>query len=294
MCGIVGITFRGNAGASGVGLEKLRACFTAMLLKAQVRGSAATGIAVIHGGTGANATVLRAPLAAEDFVKDRQYIKVINEAFDEDTISIIGHTRAVSGGASALLNNNNHPFVCGSFIGVHNGFISNNKEIREACEPEMPSEGTCDSEVIFSLAHLLYDQTKDDPCAAASLSRALETVVGWFAVAAVSMEEPHKFLLARDTASPLSFAWCQQNEIGFVASEQHYTYDSVVKVGLPTNLVAYSVPEDIVLCIDSTIPRGNEEFHCSGVRIVAAAAVDKSKLIEENEEAYAITQGKRG
>jgi predicted glutamine amidotransferase len=63
------------------------------------------------------------------------------------------HVRASTG--TAVMRSNCHPFVCGNWIFMHNGFIANWSRLRRSVERLIPDElypsrlGTTDSEAIF-------------------------------------------------------------------------------------------------------------------------------------------------
>ena len=76
MCGIVGMSFRKDVSFRDRQVENLRKMFTEMLVCAQKRGAAATGVAMVgYQGTDERPKVFiaRSPLPAEEFVKTNEY-----------------------------------------------------------------------------------------------------------------------------------------------------------------------------------------------------------------------------
>lgn len=69
------------------------------------------------------------------------------------THHFFAHVRASTG--TAVTRSNCHPFVCGNWMFMHNGFIANWSRLRRSVETLIPDElypsrlGTTDSEAIF-------------------------------------------------------------------------------------------------------------------------------------------------
>ena len=294
MCGIVGVTLRGGVKRHKYGSDKVRRLFETMLVEAQARGRAATGMVLLNHkfNVGPKAYVLRSPIPAEDFVKTENYINLMQEKFDEDSFSIIGHTRAVSGNnAVAEDNSNNHPHVCGQIIGVHNGRISNDNELWEQNKEHMQPKSRCDSEVIFSLInrHLDGDKTED------AAVTAIQELAGWFAVAFVNALKPYRMHLLRDETTPLELAWWPNQEVAIFASSYDY-----IKKGLKNcdnNVSSYEMEHkryDVkpmqLLTLDTTIKGARDELFIAS-RSVKGNIAAKRQLIEANRESFNITQG---
>jgi glucosamine 6-phosphate synthetase-like amidotransferase/phosphosugar isomerase protein len=217
MCGIVGMTFREEGWQPSYDIRKVRNIFTEMLLNAQERGSSAAGVVMTSWSKSnrkPNVVVLKAPLAAEEFVETEAY-KSLMARLSKDTLSIIGHTRASTSG-SATDNHNNHPHVCGSIIGVHNGHINSDEKIWLRYGETLSRKSSCDSEAMFSLLnHRLSTEDGD-------MSKAFQATVpeleGWYALAMINLKEPGKTYLFRDKKSPLELSWWVRNETVLFAS----------------------------------------------------------------------------
>jgi glutamine phosphoribosylpyrophosphate amidotransferase len=264
-----------------------------MLLEAQVRGAAATGVIIMSRKSKTSkpkAFVLRAPLAAEDFVETDDYKKLVEAKFNNHTLSIIGHTRAATAGSTPRDNHNNHPFICGPIVGVHNGVITNDTKLWKRMKHYFTPRGTCDSEVIFALTRWYTEKMGLPP--GRGLARAAERLRGWFAIAAVSLKEPHRVLLLRDGVSPLDITWWSAGEVAFFASMEEYIRRAFAESGLPGKLRAKRTPEDKVITIDSTIDLPPEEFVVATNR-VGSSPVDKALAIEEHRDEFEISQGRR-
>ncbi|MGH8745381.1 MAG: glutamine--fructose-6-phosphate transaminase (isomerizing), partial [Burkholderiales bacterium] len=108
----------------------------------------------------------------------------------------IAHTRWATHGAPS--ETNAHPHVSGGLAVVHNGIIENYEQIRAS----LTSEGYAfasetDSEVI---AHLVARLRRNSPDLLSALCKAAGQLVGAFAVAVVSQDDPHVVALVRKGA----------------------------------------------------------------------------------------------
>jgi glucosamine 6-phosphate synthetase-like amidotransferase/phosphosugar isomerase protein len=298
MCGIVGMSLRDNCGQYRHNVEKIRSLFTEMLVSAQARGSAATGVALVSRTTATSkpeVLILRAPLPAEDFVETEDYKKLMRK-LDREALSIIGHTRAVSGNnASAVNNINNHPHVHGSIIGVHNGRVFNDDKLWEKNSGYMQPKGKCDSEVIFALLNRKLEANPQGDTEEL-LAETLEELSGWYAVAIINAKEPHKIYLAKDGSSDLEIAFWTQPEIGIFASEDDYIEEAFEKCKGQHNygsLKKYNFGSSQIVTIDSTIRSSNFGSLMVSTRKIKDDSSLRQKLLEEHAEDYATTQGKR-
>jgi len=268
MCGIVGLSLYRQNPSPGQekNFDSLRNLFTGMLLAAQERGSAATGVVLINQGAGAkkpSAHILRAPLCSKDFVQTDEY-KELQDKIGPDTLSIIGHTRAVSGSLKqAIDNSNNHPHLCGDVIGVHNGNITNDRDLWRRYRGKLPRHGDCDSEIIFSLLNHKLSYAKSDHDA---ITRTLVELLGWWAIAAVNMKNPTRVLLAKDFEAPLTVGWLKDQKTAVFASRWEY-----VQSGMPaefTDAEQYKFNKNTLIVLDSQVIGGNSKFSFEEKKII--------------------------
>lgn len=292
MCGIVGMSFRRGIKQRRGQIGNLRNCFTRMLINAQIRGAAATGIMLVsegYEGSKPKMYVLRSPLPAEDFVKTSDYAKVLSK-LDETTLSVIGHTRAVSA-ATARNNHNNHPFVCGDIVGVHNGMVINDN-ILWRYSPEMGKlkRSNCDSEVIFALTNHL--RTTVFPIEDA-IAKALAGTEGWYALAMVSLKEPHRVFIIKDSVSDMEVAWWKAGQVAMFGSEYSHISLAFNRAGLASPLKRYRLETGVLTTLDSTIGGKQGEFFVQTNRLENTQSLLKTAhIIERNKEKFKITQGK--
>ena len=108
----------------------------------------------------------------------------------------IAHTRWATHGAPS--EKNAHPHVSGGLAVVHNGIIENHEQIRARLTRQgyvFASE--TDSEVI---AHLVAELRRTSPDLLSAVCKAAGELVGAFAIAVVSEDDPHVVVLARKGA----------------------------------------------------------------------------------------------
>jgi glucosamine 6-phosphate synthetase-like amidotransferase/phosphosugar isomerase protein len=296
MCGIVGMSFRCEVSTRKHKIDNITKIFTEMLVSAQERGAAATGIAMMTCAPGAEKTdawVLRSPLPATEFVKTQEYKDIIGKV-DTNCLSLIGHTRAVSGNnAGAENNHNNHPHVHGSIIGVHNGRILNDDKLWSKYKDHMKSKGICDSEVIVAMVNYFLESDL-----ANTTEEAIEMAISesdiWYALAFLDTKSPNKVFIVKDKSTPLSLGWWGSPEIGMFASEWKYIEKAYTKHGFVKTgnaIKRCTVPANQIITLDSTVRDVDWTDLYVGKHTIKKT-VDVDKLIAANVEEYQVTQGK--
>lgn len=296
MCGIVGMSFRCEVNTRKHNIESIKGVFTEMLVNAQRRGSAATGIAMMTcapGAEKADAWVLRSPLPASEFVETAEYKEILNKV-DTNCLSLIGHTRAVAGNNAVAENNhNNHPHVHGSIIGIHNGRITNDGELWDKYEDHITAKGICDSEVVVALVNHFLTTGKAKTTEAA-IEMAIAEADIWYALAFLDMKNPNKLYLVKDKSQPLALGWWATPEIGVFASEWSYITDAYAKHGTVKNscqIKQCAVPANQVITLDSTVRSTSwTEFYVGKHTLKTKKDVDE--LIAAHADDFQATQGK--
>lgn len=296
MCGIVGMSFRCEVFSRKHNMDQVKRVFTGMLVNAQRRGSAATGIAMMTckpKAEKADAFVLRSPLPASEFVETKEYKDIMSKV-DTNCLSLVGHTRAVAGNNAVAENNhNNHPHVHGSIIGVHNGRITNDDDLWEKYKGEMEAKGICDSEVIVAMVNYFLTSGK-----AKTTEEAIEMSIAesdiWYALAFLDMKNPNKVYIVKDRSTPLSLGWWSTPEIGVFASEWDYVRDSYAKHGTIKNscpITRCAVPSNQIITLDSAVRNDSwSEFFVGKHTLKTTKNVEE--LIAANAEDFKATQGK--
>jgi glucosamine 6-phosphate synthetase-like amidotransferase/phosphosugar isomerase protein len=298
MCGIVGMSLRRDVKSRDYNIPKLKNLFTEMLVEAQVRGSAATGIVVTTWEDKKDKPkiyVLRSPTPAKEFVQTDDYKRILDKV-DNHCLSLIGHTRAASGsGSPAVDNNNNHPFIHGPIIGVHNGLVVNDAKLWKEYSGYMKPKGKCDSEVIFAAIDT-FIRSGQYSNKVEAIRGALAKVDGWYAIAMVDAKEPGKVYIAKDSRSPLTLGWWAYAEVAVFASDWDYVTkayrraDTVTGTHFPIDRHDFKSNELVVLDSVQT-GRPYAEFYV-GKHNLNVDEKKLSKIIEENQEAFNTTQGR--
>ena len=297
MCGIIGMSFRRDDKYREREIAKLGNLFTKALVKAQARGSAATSVTLVSRDnkedTRPKVLTLRSPVAAEEFVNSDKYKQVISK-LNNSSLSIIGHTRAVTGSATAKNNYNNHPHIAGPVVGVHNGYVVNDKELwkKYSAFKYMKPRGSCDSEIIFALInHRLQGNLKNTDEA---IARAIEEIEGWYAIAVVNMKEPEKVFILRDRVAPLDIVWWGYGKTAMFASNYDYIAGPFEETKLPGTLRRHVLEPMTIVALDSCVKHCNsQDFHVHSRQLrLNVSDVKQAELINNNKEAYNISQGK--
>jgi glucosamine--fructose-6-phosphate aminotransferase (isomerizing) len=180
MCGIVG--YVGAKSAAPIIVDGLR--------KLEYRGYDSAGIA-IHDGRGI------------EIVRTLGKLARLGEALEKKPLegaTGIGHTRWATHGRPSEVNA--HPHSAGPVAVVHNGIIENHVDVRQELEAEgVKFLSDTDTEIV---AHLIHRELERDKAISlfAAVQRALRHVVGAYAIAVLSRNEPDVVVAARH-GSPL-------------------------------------------------------------------------------------------
>ncbi len=173
MCGIVGAIANRNVVPILVeGLKRL-----------EYRGYDSSGVAVVNGTI---QRVRRVGRVAE--------MEAAAQAENLNGEMGIGHTRwATHGGVTEP---NAHPHVSGNTVSVvHNGIIENHEAQRDRLKKlGYQFESQTDTEVIAHLIHYYFTLHND---LLRATQKAVEELVGAYAIAVVSLKEPNRFICAR-------------------------------------------------------------------------------------------------
>jgi glucosamine--fructose-6-phosphate aminotransferase (isomerizing) len=179
MCGIVG--YVGSREAAPIVVEGLR--------KLEYRGYDSAGIA-IHDGKGI------------EIVRALGKLARLSEALEKKPLAgstAIGHTRWATHGRPSEINA--HPHSAGPVAVVHNGIIENHVKLRQELEAQgVKLASDTDTEIV---AHLVHREIQRGTTSLFEAVRgALRYVVGAYAIAVVSKDEPKSIVVARH-GSPL-------------------------------------------------------------------------------------------
>lgn len=229
MCGIVGLAFfPDEVGRHYFSLKNknpaYKRVFKSMLSTAQPLGDDATGAFIatreLASAKKHNIHMYKQPGPVSKFLDSPKGGALIDDCWNlHDTIFAVGHVRAATG-SSASDNRNNHPFITDNMIGVHNGIISNHRQL--AAEAHLSLRGTCDSEVIFSM----INQFAKDPSTPDSPAPTMDAVLqahrllnGWYTCVMMDQRDFSRLVLFR-SRGPLSMMFDPDNRVLLFASRR--------------------------------------------------------------------------
>jgi glucosamine 6-phosphate synthetase-like amidotransferase/phosphosugar isomerase protein len=244
MCGIAGVVL-GDRKWKHKTLEKVRVDFANLLVHAQVRGTHASGAMVI-GPKGT--TYIKSDIPASKLV-DSQGFWSLMDMVDGDTTAIVGHTRFATQGPASV-NDNNHPIEEYPIIGVHNGMLWNDVELKKEYGTEHTPE--VDSAAIFAM--LRHRSAKADFLTSSTAKSSLEEVDGSFALAFTDMRRPEALFLVRHQ-NPL-YVRCnsERKTIHFAST------DSILRaaIGAPQNasIAQYPLGDDVLVRVTKESANG--------------------------------------
>ena len=168
MCGIV--AYLGPESAAPILLDGLK--------RLEYRGYDSAGLA-IHDGT-----AIKTVRAAG---KLRELEKLVSDSPLRGSVGI-GHTRWATHGRPS--EENAHPHVVDGVAVVHNGIIENHVELRKQLEKDGARfSSDTDTEIV---AHLISGELRAGASLANAVKRALRAVRGTYAIAVLSVCEPHR------------------------------------------------------------------------------------------------------
>ena len=226
MCGIAGMVLSKKIRTADE-LEALRKTFSTLVVATQIRGRDATGGFVVSRKKGIR--YHKSNLPALEMVKTPMWWGLMDE-IDNSTVAVIAHTRAATQG-SPEDNSNNHPIHIGNLVGVHNGIILNDDDIREEC----PFDAEVDSAAIFAL---LDKNAAKHRLNTEDIARTANDLIGDFAIAVADSRRPNCVFIARDDGRPLVMAHDAPRGVLWLSSTAPILRR--VYAGNPTSLPAWS------------------------------------------------------
>lgn len=218
MCGLAGIIL-GNKVRSEDDFEWIKQSMTSLLIRSQVRGPHATGIAVIR--RDGSYQLLKRPLPAIEFVETEEFQDVMAEIDSEVTI-IMGHTRYRTIGTEKK-SNNNHPIRAGKIIGTHNGTIYNAPHIAKMYGLNRYAD--VDSEVLFRVANKFRNPIH--------FKSKLKNFRGQMTAVMVNLNSPNKIRIYKGN-KPFAMQWYDELDSMIYASNGDY-FESVETDGYTTH-----------------------------------------------------------
>ena len=203
MCGIFGILQKNKT-------EHAEKMLSELFTLSESRGKEASGLAIEDLDS---INVLKTAFPASDLVKNLTY----KEAFKNNRnncLKIIGHSRLVTNGDENN-NNNNQPVIRNGMVVVHNGIITNHKELWNTQSKDSPTTAL-DSELI---PVLLNEKLTQGSTISEALSYLYKTIYGMTTIA-VLFEDKQELMLATNNGS-LYYLWLEKEGFFVFASERH-------------------------------------------------------------------------
>jgi len=195
MCGIAAILLHPQERTDG-DWQAIREVFTQNLLFNEIRGKAATGVALIRAD--GKSEVYKLPISATGFFATEKY-RALLSSIDSETTLLLGHTRHPTKGDPSN-NGNNHPLQVGTVYGVHNGHIENDDALFD--QFGFPRQAEVDSEIIFRLLESLTSSQLNGGYLTEICQR-LQLLEGEFTFLSCDIRAPEKLLVIRHQ-KPLS------------------------------------------------------------------------------------------
>jgi glucosamine 6-phosphate synthetase-like amidotransferase/phosphosugar isomerase protein len=198
MCGIMGYYSFGNTMPDK---NKIAGMFSLL----ETRGRDASGFAFIRDD---QLVVHKAPIKSSVMINTKEWKEVALPKI------MILHTRAATQGSNKN-NNNNHPlFNKQGLCVVHNGIISNDKDIIG----KNHRDGEVDSEAILAV---LSSKGKGD-----KIKRVFDKLEGSFAFATINKYEPEKLILVKKD-NPIDLCYDEKDDILYFCSERRIMQEAL-------------------------------------------------------------------
>ena len=214
MCGIIG--YLGAKQAHPILIEGLR--------RLEYRGYDSAGVALLNGQL--------ISIKKKGKVQD---LADLAESYDTTATIGIGHTRWATHGEPSDINAHPHLSGSGRIAVVHNGIIENHLVLKQMLESHGHTfESETDTEVLAHLIEVYKDL--DDLTLEDAVMKAMNKIVGAYAIAVVDMDDPDKIVAGRKQ-SPLV--------VGIGENEFHIASDASPIVSY-TKKVVYLNDDEIV------------------------------------------------
>lgn len=227
MCGIVGY----------IGKKEAYPVIVKGLQRLEYRGYDSAGVALLNGDL--NIYKKKGKVAdLHDFAKDK----------DLSSTAGIGHTRWATHGEPNDVNAHPHTSQSGKLAMIHNGIIENYAALKtDLLKKGYTFQSDTDSEVFINFIEDIYINTEVDLAEAVRL--ALTKVVGAYAIAIISLDDPTLMIAARK-GSPLVVG---------IGKDEFFLASDATPIIEYTNEVVYLDDQEIAIIKDNSLTIKNIE-----------------------------------
>ncbi len=227
MCGIVGY----------IGKKEAYPVIVKGLQRLEYRGYDSAGVALLNGDL--NIYKKKGKVAdLHDFAKDKDLSSTVG----------IGHTRWATHGEPNDVNAHPHTSQSGKLAMIHNGIIENYASLKtDLLKKGYTFKSDTDSEVFINFIEDIYINTEVDLAEAVRL--ALTKVVGAYAIAIISLDDPTLMIAARK-GSPLVVG---------IGKDEFFLASDATPIIEYTNEVVYLDDQEIAIIKDNSLTIKNIE-----------------------------------
>ncbi len=213
MCGIFGVVI---TSPKEYNENKIYELIKRLYSLSETRGREAAGAALSNEDS---FDIYKDALSATKFIKSNKFNEILSKSLNgctksKKSFSLIGHSRLVTNGAHSN-NLNNQPLVSDNQIGVHNGIITNYKNLWKK-NRLLKKETELDTEILFKLIDKEYLETDNLDKSLIDIFRLIEGT----ASIATFLRDQSKLLLATNTGS-IYFNLSLDESIFVFASEKY-------------------------------------------------------------------------
>jgi glucosamine 6-phosphate synthetase-like amidotransferase/phosphosugar isomerase protein len=285
MCGVGAIAWINSdkKPATEINQKMMQMLIAENMIETLPRGRDATGFAVLHEDT--SCTYLKAGWESPKLIQ-----KVDGEKYPDNWEAfidrwdgmgvpaslVLGHVRKATSG-NVWDNENNHPIHRGNIIGIHNGNVSNHKEIFEDLKGKVEDrKGDVDSEAIFALMESMHNDT---PFTQESVTELCNKLEGAFTVLAFNRLFPNQLLIFRNAERPAAFGIDFDLNMIMIGSEQKYIDPVIVRYN-----------RFVTLYGNKGFPSLN--IKSSTIQAKKACILDLNELPEEDSTLFSYLDGK--
>ncbi len=237
MCGIFGLRILPDVETN---FSQIKRIVELLHLLSESRGKEAAGIAI---GIKDELHVYKEARAASRMIAEKAYqqwfFEITRSAFDrrwhlKEPLTIIGHSRLVTNG-SMLFNENNQPVIAAGLVGIHNGIIVNDEQLRQL-SGDLDQHAQVDTEAMLCLLRHYYREAGE---LIPAVQKAFALLEGTASMA-VLFEDLAYLLLATNNGS-LYTAANENKSLQVFASEKQILREGIRRTALSRWIASSSI-----------------------------------------------------